>query len=244
MRSDQSNTDASKKEGHRGRLRQRFLNSGLEGFHDYEVIELLLTLATPRKDCKAVAKAALEQFVSFRGVMEATPEALSKIKGIGPRNILGIRLMKAVMEKYLKEKMIAKVPIVDAKSLHDYLKASLAGRRIECIMAVFLDAKNRVIDSKVLAEGTLTTSSIYPREVVRAALEHHAAAVILAHNHPSGDPNPSNSDMTITRRLLYACHVMDIVLHDHLVMGSETYFSFADEGYMDRLKREMEEVPQ
>jgi len=242
MPSDRFPPVRPKGEGHRRRLRERFLKSGLDGFHDYEVVELLLTLATPRRDCKGAAKSALERFKTLRGVMEATPGELAGIKGIGPRNILGLRLMKAVLDRYLKQKIIGRVPLNNSRSFHDYLDASLGGRPVECVMAVFLDAKNRVIASKVIFEGTLTASSIYPREIVRAALDHHAAAIMLAHNHPSGDPRPSDEDMAITRRLIFASRVVDIVLHDHLIIGDNCYFSFADEGHITRLNKEVDNM--
>jgi DNA repair protein RadC len=244
MPSDQSASRQTKCEGHRRRLRERFLKAGLDGFHDYEVIELLLTLGTPRKDCKDAAKAALSQFKTFRGVVEATSRELTKIKGIGPRNIFGLRLMKAVLDRYLEERLIQRVPLNNSKELYDYLDGTLGGRPIECFTVVFLDAKNRVITSKALFEGTLTASSVYPREVVREALDHNAAALILAHNHPSGDPRPSAQDMAITRRLVSVCRVMDIVLHEHLIVGDKRYYSFADQGHIARMNRELDEMSQ
>jgi DNA repair protein RadC len=242
MPSDQSSPKRHKGEGHRRRLRERFLKAGLDGFHDYEVIELLLTLGTPRKDCKDAAKAALERFETFRGVMEATSRELSEIKGIGPRNMIGLRLMKAVLDRYLGERLIQRIPLNNSQELFDYLDGTLGGRSIECFTVVFLDAKNRVITSKVLFEGTLTASSVYPREVVREALDHNAAALILAHNHPSGDPRPSTQDIAITRRLVSACRVMDIVLHEHLIVGDKRYYSFADEGHIARMNRELDKI--
>lgn len=231
-----------KGQGHRQRLRERFLNAGLDGFHDYEVIELLLTLATPRKDCKDAAKAALERFKTFRGVMEAGSQELSEIKGIGPRNLFGLRLIKAVLERYLKERLIQGIAVNNSRALFDYLDGILGGRPIECFMVIFLDAKNRVITSEVLFEGTVTASAVYPREVVRAALAQHAVALILAHNHPSGDPQPSDQDMIITRRLILACQVMDIVVHDHLIIGDKRYYSFADQGHISQMKRELQDI--
>jgi DNA repair protein RadC len=242
MTSDQSIPGGHKGAGHRARLRERFLNTGLDGFHDYEVIELLLTLATPRKDCKAAAKAAMERFKTFRGVMEASPAALTEIKGIGPKNAFSLLLMKAVLDRYLEKRLTRRTPLNNSSELFDYLYGKVGGRSTECFMVVFLDAKNRVINSEILFEGTVTASAVYPREVVRAAIDHSAVALILAHNHPSGDPNPSGSDMTITRRLISACRVMDIVLHDHLIVGDNRYYSFADEGHIIRFNRELDET--
>jgi len=226
--------------GHRGRLRERFLAGGLQGFHDYEVVELLLTLATPRKDCKASAKAALEQFGSLRAVMEASADNLTKVRGIGPRNFLGIRLVKAVAERYLKEKVIGRTAVNNSRELFDFLYHSLRDKTRECFKVVFLDAKNRILDVQTLFAGTLTASAVYPREVVKAALEKNAAALIFAHNHPSGEPDTSPEDVEITRQLVYACRVMGITVHEHIIIGANRYYSFADEGYMARLNRELD----
>ena len=233
-------TKPHKGEGHRQRLRDRFLSSGLSGFHDYEVIELLLTLATPRKDCKDAAKSALKAFKSFQGVLEASPKALCEIRGIGPKNLFGIKLIKAVADRYLAKRLMHKDPINNSKELFDFLFHSIGDKNRECFIVVFLDAKNKVIAVKTLFEGTLTGSSVYPREVVLAALNHHAAALIFSHNHPSGDPSPSAEDITITRQLVLACRVMGITVHEHLIIGDNRYFSFADEGYIARINREFD----
>lgn len=231
-------TRPHKGEGHRKRLRDKFLDTGLDGFHDYEVIELLLTLATPRKDCKDAAKAALKKFKTFQGVIEASPKSLCEVGGIGPKNLFGIKLIKAAADRYLEKRIIHKDPLNNSKELFDYLYHSMGDRHRECFNAVFLDAKNRVVAVETLFEGTLTASSVYPREVVVAALNHHAAALIFAHNHPSGDPTPSQEDIAITRRLVFAFRVMGITVHEHIVIGNNCYFSFADEGYISRMNRE------
>jgi len=244
MTSDQAILSGHKGAGHRSRLRERFLKTGLDGFHDYEVIELLLTLGTPRKDCKAAAKAAMERFKTFRGVMEASLAAPTEIKGVGPKNALSLLLMKAVLDRYLENRLSRRIALNNSSELFDYLYGKVGGRSTECFMVVFLDAKNRVITSQILFEGTITTSAVYPREVVRAAIDHSAVSLILAHNHPSGDPKPSDSDMTITRRVISACRVMDIILHEHLIVGDNCYYSFADEGHIARFNRELGEMPQ
>ena len=227
-----------KGEGHRQRLREKFLASGLSGFHDYEVIELLLTLATPRKDCKVAAKAALKHFKTLQGVLEASPKALCEVSGIGPKNLLGIKLIKAVADRYLEKRLIRKDPLNNSKELFDYLYHRIREKNRECFNVVFLDAKNKVITTETLFEGTLTASSVYPREVVLSALNHNAAALIFAHNHPSGDPKPSPDDFSITRQLVFACKVMGITVHEHLIIGDNRYFSFADEGHIARMNRE------
>ena len=231
-----------KSEGHRQRLRERFLASGLDGFHDYEVIELLLTLAMPRKDCKDAAKKALAGFKTLQGVLEASPRELCRVDGIGPKNLFGIKLIKAVADRYLEKKLIHKDAINDSKALFDYLYHSIGDKNREYFKAILLDSKNQVIAANTLSEGTLTASSVYPREVVRVALNHNAAALIFAHNHPSGDPKPSSEDVAITRQLVFACKVMGLVVHEHIVIGDNRYFSFADQGYIERMNREFEKL--
>lgn len=233
---------AHKGDGHRKRLREKFLAAGLSGFHDYEVIELLLTLATPGKDCKEAAKAALEQFKTLQGVFEASPEELCTIPGLGPNNILGLRLIKAAADRYLEKKILDRDPISNSKALFDFLRLTVRDLPKEHFIAVFLDAKNRVIEVDTLFEGTLTGSSVYPREVVAAALRHHAAAVIFAHNHPSGDPRPSGEDFAVTRKLIFACGSVGVTVHEHLIIGDRGFFSFADEGHIARLKTEFERL--
>jgi DNA repair protein RadC len=228
--------------GHRQRLRQRFLDGGLDGFHDYEVIELLLTLAMPRKDCKDAAKGALKRFKTLQGVLEATSRELGKVNGIGPKNIFGIKLIKAVADRYLEKKLIHKDAINDSKALFDYLYHSIGDKNREFFKVIFLNSKNEVIAAETISEGTLTASSVYPREVIQAALSHDAAALIFAHNHPSGDPKPSTEDVTVTRQLVFAGKVMGMVVHEHLIIGDNRYFSFADQGYITRMNREFDKL--
>lgn len=231
-----------KGEGHRQRLRERFLSSDLDGFHDYEVIELLLTLAMPRKDCKDAAKEALLRFKTLQGVLEASPRELCQVAGIGPKNLFGIKLIKAVADRYLKKKLINKDAINDSKALFDYLYHSIGDKNREFFKVIFLDSKNQVIAADTLSEGTLTASSVYPREVIQKALSHDAAALIFAHNHPSGDPKPSSEDVAITRQLVFACKVMGLVAHEHIVIGNNRYYSFADQGFIERMNREFEKL--
>jgi DNA repair protein RadC len=222
--------------GHRGRLRDRFLRSGLDGFQDYEVIELLLTLATPRKDCKDAAKAALRRFKTLQGVLDAAPSELQEVPGIGPINLLGLKLVPAVSRRYLQQRLEGRQALTHSRALFDYLNHTIRDKHKECFVAVYLDAKNRVIADEILFTGTVTASAVYPREVVKAALAHAAAAVIFAHNHPSGDPTPSPDDLAITRKLVQACGLMGITVHEHLIIGAEGYYSFADHGRMADIK--------
>jgi DNA repair protein RadC len=234
-------TTAHSGAGHRQRLRERFLAGGLEGFHDHELIELLLTLATPRRDCKAAAKLALERFGSLQAVFEADPEELVQVPGIGTRNLLGLRLVRALAERYLAKRLVHKQPVRNSRELFDFLYCRLRDKHRECFEVIYLDARNRVLANETLFTGTLTASSVYPREVVQAALQRRAAALIFAHNHPSGDPQPSEADVAITRQLVFACRVMGIAVHEHLVIGDNRYYSFADSGQIACMQREYEQ---
>jgi DNA repair protein RadC len=229
-----------KGEGHRGRLRDRFLKSGLDGFHDYEVIELLLTLGTPRKDCKDTAKAALTRFNTLQGVLEASSHELCEIEGIGPKNFFGLKLIKAVSDRYREKKLIKKDPLNNSRELFDYLNHSIRDKSREYFKIIFLDSKNRVISTETHSKGTLTASSVYPREVVYAALSNKAAALIFAHNHPSGDPQPSPQDVAITRQLVFAGKVMGLAVHEHIIIGDNCYYSFADQGQILQMGREFD----
>ena len=229
------NIKEHKGEGHRLRLREKFLESGLTGFHDYEVIELLLTLGTPRKDCKDSAKVALKEFKTLQGVLEATVDELCEIKGVGPKSILGIKLIKAVSDRYLQRRLINRELVNNSKELFHYLYQTMRDKTREYFKVIFLNAKNYVIDIETLFKGTLTASAIYPREVVYAALKQHAAALIFSHNHPSGNPEPSTEDMLITKRLVMACRVMGISVHEHLIIGDNRYFSFAEQGHIKQM---------
>jgi DNA repair protein RadC len=229
-----------KGEGHRARLRERFLSSGLDGFLDYEVIELLLTLATPRKDCKDAAKQALLKFKTLQGVFEAEPAQLMDVPGIGPKNMLGLKLIKAVVERFLAKKVMGRDAIANSGELYAYLNGAIRDKTRECFVGVFLDSKNRVLAMELLFEGTLTASSVYPREVIRAAIDHNSAALIFAHNHPSGEPRPSAEDWAITRQLVFAGRIMGITVHEHMIIGDNRYFSFADQGHIAAMNADYE----
>ncbi|MBF0101445.1 MAG: DNA repair protein RadC [Desulfobacterales bacterium] len=231
-----------KGEGHRQRLREQFLEFGLSGFKDYEVVELLLTLATPRKDCKDIAKEVLDKFKNLPAIFEASMAELCEIKGIGSTNVFGLKLVKSVCERYLEKKIEQTDPIINSKVLLDFLNLSIRDKAQECFNVIFLNAKNRVISQKILFTGSLTSSFVHPREVVREALDHKSAALILAHNHPSGDPAPSKEDIAITRQIVFACKLMDIIVHEHMVIGNNHYFSFADYGYIRQFNQEYEQI--
>ncbi len=184
----------------------------------------------------------MKRFKTLQGVFEASSEALCTIDGIGPKNVITIKLVKAVADRYVEKRLFRKNPLNNSKELFDFLKHRIRDKKTECFEAVFLDAKNQVIAAETLFQGTLTASAVYPREVVRAALGQNAAAIIFAHNHPSGDPNPSNEDIAITRQLVFACRVMGITVHEHIIMGDGRYYSFADQGYITRMKNDFDSL--
>ena len=219
--------------GHRKRLREKFIKSGLAGFHDYEIIELLLSLGTPRKDCKRQAKEALKKFKTLRGVLEAPPEELQQIDGIGPHSAFGIKLAQEVAREFLKEKIIDKPIYKSAQEVFDYLYHSMRDLKKEVFKVIYLNIQNQIIETEDLFEGTINSSSVSPREVVESAIKNNAASLIFVHNHPSGNPEPSKSDKELTRDLVYAGSIMRIRVLDHIIIGSNRYFSFAGEGLIE-----------
>ncbi len=226
-------TSRLKGEGHRKRLREKFIKSGLGGFNDYEIVELLLSLGSPRKDCKPQAKEAIKRFKTLRGVLEAPSEELQEIDGIGPHNAFGIKLVQEVAREFLKERILDKPICKSSQEVFDYLYHSMRDLKREKFKVLFLDNQNRVIKVEDLFEGTLTLSAIYPREVIKSALKYNAASLIFAHNHPAGNPEPSDDDKEVTRDLVFAASIMQIKVLDHIIVGENKYFSFADEGLIE-----------
>jgi len=216
--------------GHRWRLREKFLRGGLQAFLDYEIVELLLTLGTPRKDCKQQAKEAMKKFKSLRGVMEAGEDELQEIRGIGAHNVFGIKLVQQVSRRFLKERIMIKKVCHNSEEVFDYLYHSLRDLKKEMFNVLFLNAKNYIIEDKNFFEGTVDSSAVYPREIIKAALKYNASSLIFVHNHPSGDPEPSESDREITKELVFSSNIMQLKVLDHIIIGNNCYFSFADKG--------------
>ena len=219
--------------GHRKRLRERFLDSGLVGFNDYEIIELLLSLGTPRRDCKQQAKEAIRRFKTLRGVLAASTKELQQIKGIGPHSAFGIKLVQEVAREFLKEQ-IAEGPVYQSsREVFDYLYHSMRDLKKEVFKVLYLNAQHQIIEIVDLFQGTVDSSFVPPREVVESALEKNATALIFVHNHPSGNIEPSQNDKQVTRDLVYAGSIMQIKVVDHLIIGNNTYFSFASKGLIE-----------
>jgi len=220
--------------GHRKRLREKFTKSGLKGFHDYEIIELLLSLGTPRRDCKQQAKEAIKKFKTLRGVLEAPAEELQQIEGIGPYSAFGIKLVQEVAREFLKEKIIDKPIYKSAQEVFDYLYHSMRDLKKEVFKVLYLNSQNQIMETVDLFEGTVDSSVIFPREVMEGAIKNSAASLIFVHNHPSGRPEPSKSDKELTRDLVYAGSIMRIRVLDHIIIGNNRYFSFAGEGLIEQ----------
>lgn len=226
-----------KGEGHRQRLRDKFLEQGIESFTDSEIIELLLTFGTPRSDCKEAARAALARFKTLPAVLDAAPAELQQIKGVGPKNIFALQFIQGVARRYLRQRIVGKQYVHSSREVADYLIHAMRGLQHEVFTVVFLDAAHAIIDSAVVAEGTVTFNTVYPRELVKAALARNAAALVIAHNHPSGSLAPSRQDEDLTRSLHLVCSFMHINLLDHLIIGSgDQVYSFADQGLMAKIR--------
>ena len=219
--------------GHRKRLREKFLRSGLAGFHDYEIIELLLTLGSPRRDCKQQAKKVVEKFKTLRGALAASPQELQQVEGIGPHSAFGIKLVREVAAEFLRQKIVDKPVYKSAKEIFDYLYHSMRDLKKEIFKVIYLNTQNQIIDTADLFEGTVDSSSISPREVIENAIKHNATSLIFVHNHPSGNPEPSPTDKQVTRDLVYAGSIMQIKVLDHIIIGGNKYFSFAAEGLIE-----------
>jgi DNA repair protein RadC len=228
--------------GHRQRQRDKFFDRGPDALKDDELLELLLTLGTPQRDCKEAARAALSRFGSLPGVLEAAPTELQEVAGIGPSNSFAIHLIQAVARRYLQARSRRRTYLGSSGAVADYLIHEMCGLKKEIFKGVFLDAAHAVIASKTLSEGTLNSNTVYPRELIKLALEQHAAALVIAHNHPSGNLTPSQEDLNLTRHLYRACRLVNINLLDHLIVGSDaTTYSFADHGLMAGIREECRE---
>ena len=221
-------------QGHRKRLRERFINSGLSGFQDYEVVELLLTIGSPRRDCKQAAKEAIRKFKTLRGILEASPQELQKIPGIGPHNAFGLKLVQEVAREFLKEKILDRSIYQSAQQVFDYLYHSMRDLKKEIFKVLLLNSQNQIIETIDLSKGTVNASFVSPREVVESALKFSAVSLIFAHNHPSGNPLPSSNDKELTRDLVFAASVMQIAVLDHIIIGDNKYYSFAGEGLIEQ----------
>ncbi len=218
--------------GHRGRLRLRFLQGGLSSFLDYEIVELLLTLGTPRRDCKDMAKEAIKRFEGLRGVLDAPSEDLQRIKGIGPSNIFGLKLFQAISERYSKEHMPKRVTLNSSKVVAEFLQKSIGREKKEHFVMLSLDVRNSLVKISNISVGSLNASIVHPREVFKEAVQASAAKIIIAHNHPSENPDASPEDVALTRRLGEVAKIIDIELLDHIIVTKNKFSSLKELGLM------------
>ncbi len=212
--------------GHRGRLRERFMNGGAAALPDYELLELVLFRAFPRSDVKPLAKALIKQFGSFSEVISASPGRLKEIKGVGDRVVEELKLVQAAALRLSQRSLLNRPALTSWPAVLEYCHACMAYSPKEQFRILFLDRKNVLIADEVQQEGTVDHTPVYTREVIKRALELSATAIILVHNHPSGDPTPSRADIDMTKRIVEAAEKLNITIHDHIIIGRDGHASF------------------
>jgi len=217
---------------HRDRLRDKFTRRGADAFDDYELLELVLFQALPRIDTKPIAKQLLAEFGSLAEVVAAPVDRLTRVKGIGPSAAQHLKILQQVSVRIGKSSVINRPVLSSWNALLDYCRAAMQFEGREQFRVLFLDKKNRLLADEVMGRGTVDRAPVYPREIVRRALVHEATAIILVHNHPSGDPTPSQQDITLTESIIKTAQAIDVVVHDHLVVGREDVASFKMLGLM------------
>ena len=218
--------------GHRQRLRDRFMKVGGEAMADYELLELILFQAIPRRDVKPLAKDLMSTFGSFSSVITAPAERLQEFKGLSETAIAGIKMMQEVAVRLSREEIMDKPVLSSWQALINYCRTAMAHRKTEQIRILFLDRKNTLIADELQGEGTVDHTPVYPREVVKRALDLHASALILVHNHPSGNTAPSQGDIAMTKEIQEACAKLNITIHDHLIIGKKGHSSFKSLGLL------------
>ena len=218
--------------GHRQRLRERFLKGGPDALPDYEMLELLLFQADPRRDTKPVAKMLLQRFGSFSEVISAEPRALKEVSGIGDSAVIAFKTVQASALRLARGEIMEKPVLGNWNKLLQYCRASMAFETTERFRILFLNKQNAVIADEVQQTGTVDHTPVYPREVMKRALELGATAIIMVHNHPSGDPKPSKADIEMTKEVRDAGRKLGITLHDHLIMTKDGHASFKEMGLL------------
>ena len=229
--------------GHRARLRDKFASHGLSSFRDDEIIELLLTFSTPRKDCKEPARELLKRFGNLHRVLEAPLDELTETPGVGDTNAVSLKVIHEVARKFLESRLVDKTFVKDSSDVFDYLRHSMLEKDIEIFKVLYLDPSYSVIHTETIFDGTLTYNVIYLRELLRKSLKYNAAAIVIAHNHPSGNPEPSREDKDLTRDIVYATGLLEITLLDHVIVAEEGFYSFADRGLIEIYMREFHRNP-
>jgi DNA repair protein RadC len=214
---------------HRERLRTKYLLSGISALHDYEILELLLTFVIPRRDVKPLAKKLINKFSSIAGVIDAPESDLLKVSGIGKNSVVMLHFLKDLCAKYLEDKSIGEDVVSNPESVIKYAQVKLGGLRYEAFITLFLNTRNHVI-SNTMVEGTVDCTAIYPRDIIKQALDLNATGIIIIHNHPSGSFEPSRQDINLTMKIKTACESINIRLLDHLIVGRSGHCSLAERG--------------
>jgi DNA repair protein RadC len=217
---------------HRERLRKKFDEAGPGALADYELLELMLFRTIPRQDTKPLAKALLTKFGALSAVLAAPVQRIAEVKGAGPAVAQDLKLVQALLERASRNELKQRTLISSWSQLVNYCRLAMAHEPREQFRVLFLDVKNQLIADEVLNEGTVDRAPVYPREIARRALEVSAAAVILVHNHPSGDPKPSGADIAITREIVAAAEAVSVKVHDHLIVGRDGVSSFKSLGLL------------
>lgn len=217
---------------HRARLRARFAENGAGAMPDYELLELLLFRTIPRQDVKPLCRLLLDTFGDLNRVITAPLPRLMAVKGVGEAVAQDLKIMEAVAQRMMRARVMQRPVLSSWNALLDYCHTAMAHRETETFRVLYLDRKNVLIADEEQAKGTVDHVPVYPREVVKRALELNASALILVHNHPSGDPTPSQADIAMTRQIQDAAGVLGLTLHDHLIIGKERELSFRSEGYL------------
>ncbi len=217
---------ATSAEGHRGRIRARLLQAGPDSVADHELLEMVLFLALPRRDTKPVARSLLGRFGSFAAAISASPADLCAIEGMGQAAAAALKIIQAAAHRLAHAQISEKPLLNNQERVHDYLTSVMAHETVEQFRVLFLDPRNRLIADEVLGRGTVNHTPVYPREVLKRALELQATALILVHNHPSGDPTPSSEDKAMTREIHAAIKTLGLTLHDHIIVGKNAIASF------------------
>ena len=218
--------------GHRDRLRGRFKDNGVEALADYELLELYLFRSIPRKDVKPIAKDLITKFGSFAEVIAAPIHRLAEVKGISENIALDLKVLQAAATKLSQESVLGRPILSSWSALLDYCRSAMQFEPVEQFRVLFLDRKNRLIADEVLGRGTVDRAPVYPREIIKRCLALEATAIILAHNHPSGDPTPSQSDIDMTKQVQHSAKGVNVVVHDHLIIGRDNVVSFKSLGLM------------
>ncbi|NOX74633.1 MAG: JAB domain-containing protein [Alphaproteobacteria bacterium] len=224
--------DEDFRKDHRARLRQRFSEGGAQAMPDYELLELILFRAIPRQDVKPLAKRLMAEFGDFNTVIAAPPQRLKRVKGIGASVVQELKIVEAAAHRMARTKILDRPVLTSWDALLDYCKTTMAYLACEQFRILFLDRKNVLIADEAQQKGTIDHVPVYPREIVKRALELNASALILVHNHPSGDPAPSQSDVDMTTQIQTAADALGIVIHDHLIIGKSQEFSFRASGLL------------